>query len=248
MSETASRRRWRAHLHRHRAGADAAENLPRQTVRHHAARRCVEHQRRGVGGGEAVVEPVQAEVGDRRHVDQHFGDHHEQDRQHQELAGQAKPRSGRRRAWPPGSGRRGCCLGLCHRIVRDRHPRRRSTFRRRRTHDDRQFGREEGDRGALADLRIGRIGHHQLGKSPDVEAVVDGECPGADLLAGRGADDGCAEDQSLRVGHHLDMAARLALGLGAVVVVVGPAQQPDVAVLLARLAPRSGRHGRVPAR
>ncbi len=59
--------------------------------------------------------------------------------------------------------------------------------------------------------------------------MVDGKCPGADLLAGGGADDGCAEDQSLRIGHHLDVAARLALGL-AVVVVVGPAQQPHVAI------------------
>ena len=42
--------------------------------------------------------------------------------------------------------------------------------------------------------------------------------------------------QPLRIGHHLDVAARLALRLGAVVVVIGPAQQPDVAVLLACLA------------
>ena len=127
----------RARLHRHRAGADAAENLPRQSVRHHAARRCIEHQRRGVGGGEAVVEPVQAEVRDRRHVDQHFGDHHEQDRQDQELAGQAKPHRSRRLAARIGG--RGCCLDLSHRRP-DRHPRRRSTFRRRPTHDDVNLG------------------------------------------------------------------------------------------------------------
>ena len=138
MSEAASRRRWRAHLHRHRAGADAAENLPRQSVRHHAARRCVEHQRRGVGGGEAIVEPVQAEVGDRRHVDQHFGDHHEQDRQHQELAGQAKPHRSRR-GLPPGSGV-AVAVSICSHRRPDRHPRRRSTFSRRPTHDDVNLG------------------------------------------------------------------------------------------------------------
>ena len=65
--------------------------------------------------------------------------------------------------------------------------------------------------------------------------MVDGQRPGGDLLAGRGADDGCAEDQALGVGHHLDMAADFALGLGAVVVMVGPAQHADGAVALARL-------------
>ena len=49
------------------------------------------------------------------------------------------------------------------------------------------------------------------------------------------ADDGGAEDQSLGGGHDLDMAADFALGLGAVVVVVGPAQHADGAVALARL-------------
>ncbi len=67
-----------AHLHRHCPGADAVENLPGETLRHHAARRRVEHQRRGVRGGQAVVEPGQAEIRDRRHVDQHFRQHHEQ--------------------------------------------------------------------------------------------------------------------------------------------------------------------------
>ena len=40
---------------------------------------------------------------------------------------------------------------------------------------------------------------------------------------------------ALGVGHHLDVAAGLALGLGAVVVVVGPAQHADGAVAFARL-------------
>ena len=42
-----------AHLHRHRARADAAENLVRQTFRHHAAWCGVEHERRRVRGGQA---------------------------------------------------------------------------------------------------------------------------------------------------------------------------------------------------
>ena len=76
-----------AHLHRHRAGADAVQDLTRDRVRDHAVRRGLEHQRRGVSGGEAVVEPVQAEVGDRGDIDQHFRDHHEQQREDEELAG-----------------------------------------------------------------------------------------------------------------------------------------------------------------
>ena len=106
ISETASRRRCVAHLHRDRPGADRCrESAARQRVRHHAARRRLQHQRGGVRGGEPVVEPVQAEVGDRRHVDQHFRDHHEQDREDEQLAGQAQSRRARR-----SSGCVGCCL------------------------------------------------------------------------------------------------------------------------------------------
>ena len=43
-----------ADLHRDRLGADAVEDLARQALRHHAARRGVEHERRRVRGGEAV--------------------------------------------------------------------------------------------------------------------------------------------------------------------------------------------------
>ena len=38
-----------AHLHRHRVGADAVEDLPRHAVRHHAVGRGLEHERRGIG-------------------------------------------------------------------------------------------------------------------------------------------------------------------------------------------------------
>jgi hypothetical protein len=43
-------------------------------------------------GGEAVLQPVEAEVGDRRHIDQHLGDHHEQDGEDEELARQPETR------------------------------------------------------------------------------------------------------------------------------------------------------------
>ena len=42
-----------AHLQRDGAGADAVQDLARDRVRHHAVRRRLEHQRRGVGGGRA---------------------------------------------------------------------------------------------------------------------------------------------------------------------------------------------------
>ena len=38
------------------------------------------HERRGIGGGEPVMEPVQAEIGHRGNIDQHLGHHHEQER------------------------------------------------------------------------------------------------------------------------------------------------------------------------
>ena len=79
------------HLDRHRAGADALENLPRQRIRDHARRRRVQHQRRGTGRRDAVVEPVHAEIRDRRHVDHQAGDHDQRNGEQQQLAGQAEP-------------------------------------------------------------------------------------------------------------------------------------------------------------
>ena len=49
-----------------------------------------------------------------------------------------------------------------------------------------------------------------------------------------GPDDGGAEDRALPGRHHLDVAARLALGLRAVVVVERRAQHADVPMALAR--------------
>ncbi|MGY3583835.1 hypothetical protein ACVIF9_002512 [Bradyrhizobium sp. USDA 4350] len=74
------------------AGADAGQDLPRQRIRHQAGRGGIEHQRRGVGGGQAVIEPVHPEVGDGRHVDQEPGDHHQRNRQQQKLARQPEPK------------------------------------------------------------------------------------------------------------------------------------------------------------
>ena len=92
-----------AHFHGHRARADAGENAPRQAFRNHAARGGIEHERGGVGGRQPVVEPVQAKVGDQRHVDQHFRQHHENDGEEQQLAGQAD-------AQPARAVRRGGCF------------------------------------------------------------------------------------------------------------------------------------------
>ena len=85
-----------AHLHRHGARADAFQDLLRQTLRHHAARRGVEHQRGGVRGGQPIVEPVEPEIGDRRDVNENFRHHHEQDGEEQQLAGKADARGPRR--------------------------------------------------------------------------------------------------------------------------------------------------------
>ena len=81
-----------AHLHGDGAGADAVEDLFGEAVGHHAVRRGVEHQRRGIAGLQPILEPGDAEIGHRRHIDQHFRDHHEQDREDEELAGKTEAR------------------------------------------------------------------------------------------------------------------------------------------------------------
>ena len=79
------------HLDGDRARADAAEDLPRQRIRDHARGCGIQHQRRGVGRRQPVVQPVDPEIGDRGHVDQQSGDHDQRDGQQQQLAGQAEP-------------------------------------------------------------------------------------------------------------------------------------------------------------
>ena len=78
------------HLHHDGLGANAVEQLLNKAFRHHVARRGVEHQRGGMRRCEAIIEPHDAEIRDRRHVDHDFRDHHEQCRQQQQLARQAK--------------------------------------------------------------------------------------------------------------------------------------------------------------
>ena len=80
-----------AHLDGDRARADAVEDLPRQRIRHHARRRGIQHQRRGIRRRQPVVQPVHPEIRDRGHVDQHFRDHHQRNGEQQQLAGQAEP-------------------------------------------------------------------------------------------------------------------------------------------------------------
>src|ERR1700682_2308306 len=63
LSEPASSRRvWPVFL-----AADAVEELLGEAGGHHAAGGGLQHQGGGVGGRQAVLEPAQAEIGDRRH-------------------------------------------------------------------------------------------------------------------------------------------------------------------------------------
>ena len=80
-----------AHLDGDRPRADAGQDLARQRIRHHPERRGIEHQRRGIGRGQPVVQPVGPEIGDRGHIDQHFRDHDQRNGQQQQLAGQPEP-------------------------------------------------------------------------------------------------------------------------------------------------------------
>ena len=81
-----------AHLHRDGPRADRVEDLFGETVGHHAVRGCFEHERCGIGAGQAVFQPVDTEIGDRRDIDQHLPEHHEQDREDEEFARKSKAR------------------------------------------------------------------------------------------------------------------------------------------------------------
>ena len=54
--------------------------------------RSVEYKRCGIGAGEAVSQPVDAEIRDQRHIDKHLAKHHEQDREHEQLSRKSKAR------------------------------------------------------------------------------------------------------------------------------------------------------------
>ncbi len=70
-------------------------------IRHHSGGGGIQHQRRGIGGRQAVIEPVHPEVGDRRHVDQEPGDHRPGNRQQQSLPDSPSRRS----AWAAAAAR-----------------------------------------------------------------------------------------------------------------------------------------------
>ena len=178
-----------AHLHRHRARADAVQDLLRQAFRHHAARRGIEHQRGGVRGGQAVVEPVEPEIGDRRHVDENFRHHHEQDGEEQQLAGKADARAAR-----AGRGAVGATGSLVGSVPGSNIA---STENSQPSYDAphpraRQTRREKVDGRAFADFRQRRIGQHDAGEGADIQALRDRQGPGRDQFAGLRADDGGA--------------------------------------------------------
>jgi hypothetical protein len=81
-----------SHLHGHRTCADAFKDLFRETFRHHAARRRVEHKRGCVRRGQTVIEPVQPEIGDGWHVNKNFSHHYEENGEDQQLSGKADAR------------------------------------------------------------------------------------------------------------------------------------------------------------
>jgi hypothetical protein len=56
----------------------------------------VDHDGRRRHGVQAVLQPANAHIGDGRHEDQHFGQHHEGDRQQQQFAGKPAKKADRR--------------------------------------------------------------------------------------------------------------------------------------------------------
>ena len=85
------------------------EHLLHHRIARRAIRRVGGRVQRGDGQlsvGQPVLEPDIAEIGDRRHEDQNFGDQDEQNRQHQKLGGQASTALGQRSGVVPGMIRR----------------------------------------------------------------------------------------------------------------------------------------------
>ena len=78
-------------------------------------------------------------------------------------------------------------------------------------------------------------------KRANIQPLRDRQRPGGDQFAGLRADDGGAENSAFLVGDDLDVTVRLALGLGAVIIVIRPAQDADFDAALARL--RLGQSG-----
>src|ERR1043165_2143117 len=98
-----------------------------------------------------------------------------------------------------------------------------------------QTGREEVDRGAFPDLRQRRIRQDHPGQRPDIQSLRDRQRPCRDQLSRLRAHDGRAKDDTFRRSDDLYMTMHLALGLGAVIVVIGPAQHTKLELACARL-------------
>src|ERR1017187_10672406 len=99
----------------------------------------------------------------------------------------------------------------------------------------RQTWREIVDGRAFADFRQRRIGQHDAGEVADIQASRDRQSPHRDQFSGLRTDDAGAYDLTLPVGDDFNVAVRLALGLSAVVVVIGPAQNTNLELARARL-------------
>ena len=72
-------------------------------------------------------------------------------------------------------------------------------------------------------------------RAADIEPLRDRQSPHRDQFSGLRADDGRAQDLTLRAGDDLYMTMRFALGLGAVIVMIGPAQDAELELARARL-------------
>ena len=156
-----------AHLHRHGARADAFQNLVRQAFRHHAARCGIEHERRCVRGGKPIVQPVQAEICDRRHVNQNFRHHHEQDGEQQQLAGRPTRAASAPAAAPPNFAA-GPLPASKIASTEDSHPANDAPHPRTG-----QTWREKIDGCTFSEFRQRRIWQHDVGESADIQALRD---------------------------------------------------------------------------
>ena len=71
------------------------EQLVAQRRRQLAAGRGLRGQRCDLGGSQPLRQPLATEIGDRRHEDEHLGQHDEQDREQQQLGRQSRQITGR---------------------------------------------------------------------------------------------------------------------------------------------------------
>src|SRR3954464_5361317 len=86
-----------------------------------------------------------------------------------------------------------------------------------------QTGRKIADCRPFSNFRQSGIGQDQLADGADVEALLNGERPHGDELAGMRPHDSGAENDPFVRSDHLDVSARVTLRLSPVVVVKGSA-------------------------